>query len=109
MKIYLNNSLSKQKEELKPIKKGKIGLYTCGPTVYDYPHIGNLRAYLVWDILKRYLLSQDLKVKHIMNLTDVGHLTSDADLGEDKLEAAAKKEQATAWDIANKYKSKNIN
>ncbi|MBT7553024.1 cysteine--tRNA ligase [bacterium] len=103
MKIYLNNSLSKQKEELKPIKKGKIGLYTCGPTVYDYPHIGNLRAYLVWDILKRYLLSQDLKVKHIMNLTDVGHLTSDADLGEDKLEAAAKKEQATAWDIANKF------
>lgn len=101
MKIYLNNTLAKKKEELKPIKKGKVGLYTCGPTVYDYPHLGNLRAYLIWDILKRFLSSQGLKVNHIMNLTDVGHLTSDADSGEDKLEAAAKKQGQDAWQIAD--------
>ena len=100
MKIYLNNSLTKKKEEFKPIKKGKLGLYTCGPTVYGYPHIGNLRAYLVWDILKRFLVSQGLKVTHIMNATDVGHLSSDADSGEDKLEKAAKKEGKNAWEIA---------
>jgi len=100
MKIYLNNSLTKKKEEFKPIKKGKVGLYTCGPTVYSYPHIGNLRAYIVWDILKRYLASQGLKVKHIMNITDVGHLSSDADSGEDKLERVAKKEGKDAWEIA---------
>ncbi|MCB9802803.1 cysteine--tRNA ligase [Candidatus Nomurabacteria bacterium] len=101
MKILLNNTLSKKKEEFRPIKKGQVGLYTCGPTVYSYPHLGNLRAYIVWDVLKRFLDSEGLKVKHIMNLTDVGHLTSDADSGEDKLEKAAKKEGKNAWEIAD--------
>lgn len=100
MQIYLNNSLSKNKEEFKPIKNNQVGLYTCGPTVYDYPHIGNFRAYLTWDLLKRFLLSQDFKVNHVMNATDVGHLVSDADSGEDKLEKAAKKEGKNAWEIA---------
>ncbi len=100
MQIYLNNSLSKSKEEFHPIENHQVGLYTCGPTVYDYPHIGNLRAYITWDILKRLLLSQDLKVNHVMNVTDVGHLVSDDDFGEDKLEKAAKKEGKNSWEIA---------
>lgn len=103
MKIYLYNSLTKQKEEFKPIKKKEVGLYTCGPTVYDQPHLGNLAAYIYWDVLKRFLISQNFTVKHIMNLTDVGHLTSDADEGEDKLQAAGSRVGQTAWDIAKKY------
>ena len=100
MKIQLTNSLIKKKEEFRPIKNGQVGLYSCGPTVYDYPHIGNLRAYLVWDILKRFLVAQDYEVTHIMNITDVGHLTSDADSGEDKMQTAAKREGKDAWQIA---------
>lgn len=103
MKIYLNNSLSKKKEELKPIEKNKIGLYTCGPTVYDYPHIGNMLPYIFWDVLKRFLASQGYEVKHIMNLTDVGHLVSDADDGEDKMEKASRREKKSAWDIAEYF------
>ncbi len=103
MDIYLDNSLTKKKELFKAIKKDEVGLYTCGPTVYNYPHIGNLAAYIYWDVLKRFLSSQKYQVKHIMNLTDVGHLTSDADEGEDKLEKAKEREGKTAWDIADKY------
>ena len=102
-KIYLYNTLSRKKEEFKPIKKNKIGLYTCGPTVYDYAHIGNLRSYLFEDILKRVLIYNGYKVKHIMNITDVGHLTGDGDMGEDKLEKGAKREGKTAWEIAEFY------
>ncbi len=100
MQIYFNNSLTKNKEEFKPIKNNQVGLYTCGPTVYGYPHIGNFRAYLTWDLLKRFLVSQNFTVTHIMNLTDVGHLVSDDDFGEDKLEKAAKREGKNAWEIA---------
>ena len=89
--IYLYNTLTKKKQVFKPIKGKKVGLYTCGPTVYSYAHIGNLRTYIFEDILKRVLLYQQYKVKHVMNITDVGHLTSDADTGEDKIEKAAKK------------------
>ncbi len=103
MKIYFQNSLSRQKEEFKSIKKNKVGLYTCGPTVYDYPHIGNLSAYVIWDVLKRFLLSQGYDVKHVMNLTDVGHLTSDADEGEDKMETAKRREKKTAWEVADYF------
>ena len=103
MSIQFYNSLTKQKEDFKPLKKNHVGLYTCGPTVYDQPHIGNLLSYIVWDVLKRFLQSQGYKVKHIMNLTDVGHLTSDADSGEDKMEKAKDREQQTAWEIADKY------
>lgn len=103
MTIYFYNSLTRKKEEFKPIKKGQIGLYTCGPTVYDYPHIGNFVSYLYWDVLKRFLQSQNYKVKHIMNITDVGHLTSDADDGEDKMEKAKVREGKSAWEIAEYY------
>jgi len=102
-KIQFYNSLTRQKQEFVPNVKGKVGLYTCGPTVYDRAHIGNLLAYVIWDVLKRYLRSQKYTVKHIMNLTDVGHLVSDADEGEDKLEKASRREKTTAWDIADKY------
>lgn len=101
--IKLYNTLTRKKEEFKPIQKGKVGIYSCGPTVYWYQHIGNLRTYIFSDILKRVLIYNSYKVKHIMNVTDVGHLTSDADEGEDKIERAAKKEGKKASDIANFY------
>jgi len=103
MILKLYNTLTRKKEVFKPIKKGQVGIYTCGPTVYWYQHIGNLRTYIFSDILKRVLLYDGYKVKHVMNVTDVGHLTSDADTGEDKIEAAAKKEHKTAQQIANYY------
>jgi cysteinyl-tRNA synthetase len=101
MKIY--NTLSRSTEELKPIKKNKVGMYTCGPTVYNYAHIGNLRTYVFEDILKRVLEYNKYKVRHIMNITDVGHLTDDADAGEDKMEKGSAREGKSAWDIAAFY------
>lgn len=100
MNIRLYNSLSKQKEDFKPIKKNEVGLYTCGPTVYKHPHIGNLMPYIIWDVLKRVLKLNGYKVKHVMNITDVGHLTSDADEGEDKLHKASRESDQNAWQIA---------
>jgi cysteinyl-tRNA synthetase len=104
-KIYLYNTLSRKKEEFKPIKDGEVGIYTCGPTVYNYAHIGNLRAYIFEDILKRVLIYNGYKIKHVMNITDVGHLTGDMDMGEDKMEKGAKREGKTAWEIAEFYTS----
>lgn len=92
MDIYLNNTLSKKKELFKPIKKGEVGMYSCGPTVYNYMHIGNLRAYVFADTLKRVFTYNGYEVKHIMNVTDIGHLTSDSDDGEDKMVKALKRE-----------------
>lgn len=103
MDLYLFNSLTRKKEKFKPIKPGRVGLYTCGPTVYNHAHIGNLRTYLFEDILKRVLLYNGYKVKHVMNITDVGHLTGDRDMGEDKMEAGAKREGKNAWEIAEHY------
>jgi len=103
MALKLYNTLTRRKEEFKPIEKGKVGLYSCGPTVYWYQHIGNLRSYIFSDILKRILKYNGYKVKHVMNVTDVGHLTSDADTGEDKIEKAAKKEKKKASEIADYY------
>jgi len=100
--IYLYNTLTRKKEVFKPLKK-TVSLYTCGPTVYWYAHIGNLRTYIFEDILKKTFEYNGYKVKHIMNITDVGHLTSDADSGEDKLEKGAKKENKTVWEIADFY------
>ncbi|MCK5320369.1 cysteine--tRNA ligase [Candidatus Parcubacteria bacterium] len=102
-KIYLYNTLTRKKEEFKEIKNGEVGLYTCGPTVYNYAHIGNLRAYIFEDILKRVLKYNGYKVKHVMNITDVGHLVGDMDMGEDKLEKGSKREGKTAWEIAEFY------
>lgn len=101
LKLY--NTLARKKELFKPLKKKRMGLYTCGPTVYLYAHIGNLRTYIFEDILKRVLEYNGYKIKHIMNITDVGHLTSDADAGEDKIEMGAKREKKTAWQIADFY------
>jgi cysteinyl-tRNA synthetase len=101
--LRLYNTLTRKKEIFKAINKNSVGLYTCGPTVYNYAHIGNLRTYIFEDILKRVLFYNNYKIKHVMNITDVGHLTSDADTGEDKLEKGAKREGKTAWEIAEFY------
>ncbi|MFA5009861.1 MAG: cysteine--tRNA ligase [Patescibacteria group bacterium] len=101
MKLF--NTLGRKKQEFRPLKKGQVSMYTCGPTVYQYAHIGNLRAYLAEDILRRTLEYNGYKVKQVMNITDVGHLTSDADTGEDKVEREAKKEHKTAKEITKFY------
>lgn len=106
--IYLHNTLTGKKELFKSIKKNlfgrpKVSMYHCGPTVYNYPHIGNLRAYVFADTLKRLFKATGYNVKQVINITDVGHLTSDADTGEDKIEKAKKRESKSAWDIAKFY------
>lgn len=101
LKLY--NTLSRKKEVFTPIKDNEVGIYQCGPTVYDYPHIGNLRSYISGDLIRRYLIYKGYNVKYVMNITDVGHLTSDADEGEDKLEKGAKREQKTVWEVAEYY------
>lgn len=101
--IYLYNTLTRKKEEFKPIEIGKVGIYCCGPTVYNYAHIGNLRSYFFEDILKRVMLYNGYEVRHIMNITDVGHLVSDSDEGEDKMEKGASREGKTVWEIAEYY------
>jgi len=103
MSLKLYNTLTRKKEIFKPIKKGQVGFYGCGPTVYWYQHIGNLRRYVFEDILFRTLVYNGFKVKHIINVTDVGHLTSNADEGEDKIEIAAKKEGKNAKEITHYY------
>ncbi len=101
LKIF--NTLSRQKEEFKPLTPGYVSLYTCGPTVYNYAHIGNLRMYIFEDVLQKTLEFNNYKVKRVMNITDVGHLTSDEDSGEDKIEQEAQKEKKSVWDIAKFY------
>ena len=101
--MRLHNTLSRQLEVFKPQQPPVVGLYTCGPTVYNYAHLGNLRAYVFSDLLKRTLLYNGYEVKHIMNITDVGHLTDDADAGEDKVEIRAEREGKSAWEIADFY------
>jgi len=103
MTIKLYNTLTKEKEEFIPIKKGSVGIYSCGPTVYNHPHIGNIRSYVFADILSRALKYSEYNVKHVINITDVGHLTSDEDEGEDKLELSARREGKTAQEIAEFY------
>lgn len=103
MDIQLYNTLGREKQPFKPIEAGKVGLYCCGLTVYNYAHIGNLRAYIFEDLLKRVLLYNGYEVKHVMNITDVGHLQSDADEGEDKMELGSKREGRTAWELAEYY------
>jgi cysteinyl-tRNA synthetase len=103
--VKLFNTLTRKKEEFAPREGKTVGLYTCGPTVYQYAHLGNLRIYIFEDILKRTLLINDYRVHHVMNITDVGHLTSDADEGEDKIEVEARREKKSAWDIARFYEN----
>ena len=101
MKLY--NTLTKQIEELKPLHPPHVTVYTCGPTVYDYPHIGNWFTFIRYELLVRTLHVTGLKPSWVMNITDVGHLVSDADEGEDKLEKGARREGKTAWDVAKFY------
>ncbi len=101
MKIY--NTLNRQLEQFKPQNSDLVVLYSCGPTVYDFAHIGNLRSFVFADTLRRALEADKYEIKHVMNITDVGHLSSDSDEGEDKLEAGAKRESKTVWDVANFY------
>jgi len=101
--LFLYNTLTRKKEEFRPIKKGSVGVYTCGPTVYGYPHLGNMRTYIFEDILKRVLNYNNYQVNHVMNITDVGHLTGDRDMGVDKIERESAKEGKTAWEIAEYY------
>ena len=101
MKLY--NTLTRKKENFKSIKPKKVGIYTCGPTVYNYAHIGNLRSYIFADTLHRALEYNNYSVKHVINITDVGHLTSDADEGEDKILRAAKRQKKSALEITRFY------
>lgn len=101
MKLY--NTLSRKEETFSPFNSKQVKIYTCGPTVYSQPHIGNFAAYVYWDLLVRALLINGYGVKRVINLTDVGHLTSDADDGEDKLEKGARMLNQTVWAVAEKY------
>jgi cysteinyl-tRNA synthetase len=101
--LTLYDNYTRTLRAFEPLKVGEVGLYTCGPTVYDYQHIGNFRTFLFEDILKRVLEWDGYAVKHVMNITDVGHLTSDADTGEDKMEAGSRRTGKTAWQIAALY------
>ena len=101
--MQLYNSLSHKKEEFVPHEEGKVSMYTCGPTVYHYAHIGNLRSYIMEDILEKYLRFTGYDVNRVMNITDVGHLTSDGDTGDDKMLKGAKREHKTVMEIAKFY------
>ncbi len=101
--LKLFNTLSRTKEEFQPLKKGKVGVYSCGPTVYGPPHIGNLRAYVFTDTLRRSLEFLNYKVTQVVNITDVGHLTTDQDGGEDKMEKGARASGKTVWEVAKFY------
>ncbi len=102
-KIYLYNTATRRKEEFNPIDPPNIGVYSCGPTVYWNQHIGHMYAYVQWDILVRFLKSVGYKVRWVMNITDVGHMSSDEDVGEDKMEKGAKRENLSVWQVADKY------
>ena len=101
MRIY--NTMSRSVEPFESIEQGKVGMYCCGPTVYNYAHIGNLRTYIFEDVLRRVLEKNGYDVKHVMNITDVGHLTGDGDDGEDKMSKSAKEQGRSVWDIAAFY------
>jgi cysteinyl-tRNA synthetase len=102
--LMLFNSLTRKLEPFVPVHEGEARVYTCGPTVYNYPHIGNMRAYVFADVLGRTLSFKGYKLTHVINITDVGHLTDDADAGEDKMEKMAAERAQSIWDIAEHYK-----
>ena len=101
MKLY--NTLSHRVEDFIPVNPDEVKIYTCGPTVYSFAHIGNFTAYIYWDLLIRVLRLNGWKEKRVLNITDVGHLTSDADDGEDKMEKGARREGKTVWEVAQMY------
>ena len=101
--VHLYDSYSRSLREFTPLRDNTVRMYCCGPTVYDYAHIGNLRTYIFEDVLRRTLEYRGYTVNHVMNITDVGHLTSDADTGEDKIEKGSRRTGKTAWEIAELY------
>ncbi len=101
LKIY--NTLTRQKEKFVPFKKGRVGIYVCGPTVYDHPHIGHAKSYISFDVVVRYLRHLGYEVRYVQNITDVGHLTDNADAGEDKIEQRAKLEQVEPMELVEMY------
>ena len=103
MKLTLFDTYTRSLREFAPLRPPEVGMYGCGPTVYDYAHIGNLRTYIFEDILRRALEFNDYQVKHVVNITDVGHLTSDADSGEDRMEKGSRRAGKSAWEIAKIY------
>lgn len=103
--VNLYNTLTKRMEVFRPNEAGKVKMYTCGPTVYHFAHIGNLRSYIMEDVLEKYLRYAGYEVKRVMNITDVGHLTSDADSGEDKMLQGAKREHKSVMEIAEFYRN----
>src|SRR6266705_3399656 len=103
MTLRLFDTYAREVRDFEPLDLTEIRMYACGPTVYDYAHIGNLRTYLFEDVLRRVLLFNGYAVKHVMNITDVGHLTSDADTGEDKIEEGSRRAGKSAWEIAELY------
>ncbi len=103
MRFSVYNTLARKEEDIVPVEEGKLKLYTCGPTVYNYAHIGNLRTYIFEDVLKKSMEYIGFKVEHVMNITDVGHLESDSDSGEDKMTLGASRERKTVWEIARFY------
>ena len=103
--LKLFNSLTRSLEPFEPVHPGEARVYSCGPTVYNYQHIGNMRAYVFGDTLGRTLSYKGYKLTHVINITDVGHLTSDADAGDDKMERAAAAQGKSAWDIAAFYQA----
>ena len=101
--LHVYNSLSRQKEAFEPLNEGFVGMYVCGPTVYSDVHLGNIRTFVSFDIIYRYLLYLDYKVRYVRNITDVGHLESDADEGEDKIAKKARIEQLEPMEIVQRY------
>ncbi|MCO7226406.1 cysteine--tRNA ligase [Pleionea sp. CnH1-48] len=105
MELQLFDTYQREVRAFESIENNQVGLYSCGPTVYDFAHIGNLRTYLFVDLLKRVLALNGYDIRHVMNITDVGHLVSDADDGEDKMEKGARKHKESAWDIAKRFEA----
>lgn len=103
MSLHLYDTYAREVREFVPLQEGEVGMYACGPTVYDYAHIGNLRTYVFEDVLRRVLEFGGYRVRHVMNITDVGHLVSDADSGEDKMVKGARRRGMSAWEIAEEY------
>ncbi len=103
MALQLHNSLTRRTEEFKPLVEGKVGIYVCGPTVYGHAHLGHAKSYVSFDVLVRYLRYLGYSVTYVQNITDVGHLTDDADAGEDKIAKAARKERKHPMELAEYY------
>ncbi len=103
MAIHLYNSLTRTKEAFVPLVEGQVGMYVCGPTVYGPPHLGHAKSYLTFDVLAKYLRHRGFKVRYVQNITDVGHLTDDADAGEDKIIKQARLDQVHPWEIVDKF------